>query len=333
MNDYAGNPAVFPVTIPLIDDSDPPDASHFAPTGEALADRTAYLYALSLMFINGVTGGTYAPSAPIIIGGAGIVCPNGSQWELDGNLYLDGTGAFTPTVTFDGAGATALWQGGALAKFDSTSGWEMLNGAHSTMLNGSLLTLQGTVVIGATGSIVGTSAGAGALLINGNVLEINDGTDPTYVTPRTRTIAQPMAFAEVLSNTYFAVAEDSVTDKFSGGKGWYRLTKLVNGAQLAQASIFVKYTAHGAPASAATAALIRTDVTTGTSLTLKTVTINTTAGASQTVSLAPTATEIINDALYAYSIEMTPEQSTGAQAIQWFPPTVQHTAISAARSI
>ena len=40
---YAGNPAVYPASIPLQDDGDPLDASHWNPSQEALADRTANL--------------------------------------------------------------------------------------------------------------------------------------------------------------------------------------------------------------------------------------------------------------------------------------------------
>lgn len=43
MNPYAGNPAVFPATVPLPDDSDPPMAATFNPAPQGLADRTAWL--------------------------------------------------------------------------------------------------------------------------------------------------------------------------------------------------------------------------------------------------------------------------------------------------
>lgn len=41
--DYAGNPASFPATVRLIDDSDPPNAANFSPPQKGLADRTANL--------------------------------------------------------------------------------------------------------------------------------------------------------------------------------------------------------------------------------------------------------------------------------------------------
>lgn len=45
MNDYPGDPTLFPTNIPLIDDSDELDAAHLELAGEALADRTAFLIA------------------------------------------------------------------------------------------------------------------------------------------------------------------------------------------------------------------------------------------------------------------------------------------------
>lgn len=42
---YAGNPATFPATYPIPDDSDPPTAEAFNPSAEALGDRTAWLKA------------------------------------------------------------------------------------------------------------------------------------------------------------------------------------------------------------------------------------------------------------------------------------------------
>lgn len=43
--DYAGNPALYPSTIRLIDDSDGPTAANFAPPQKGLADRTANIVA------------------------------------------------------------------------------------------------------------------------------------------------------------------------------------------------------------------------------------------------------------------------------------------------
>lgn len=42
-SNYAGNPASFPATIPVLDDGDPPEAGTWAPALEGLTDRTANL--------------------------------------------------------------------------------------------------------------------------------------------------------------------------------------------------------------------------------------------------------------------------------------------------
>lgn len=47
-NPYAGNPAVFPVTFDVPDDSDPPNAALFNVAPEALGDRTAFLFNLAI---------------------------------------------------------------------------------------------------------------------------------------------------------------------------------------------------------------------------------------------------------------------------------------------
>jgi hypothetical protein len=80
-NFYNGNEMVYPTSITLIDDSDPPDASHFNPTGETLADRTAYI---NRRFVNGYDGGTYNPSHPIIIGDNGLEMPAAAAWWFYG---------------------------------------------------------------------------------------------------------------------------------------------------------------------------------------------------------------------------------------------------------
>ncbi len=43
--DYAGDPTLFPTTVPVLDDGDPPDAATWGVALEGLADRTAYLQA------------------------------------------------------------------------------------------------------------------------------------------------------------------------------------------------------------------------------------------------------------------------------------------------
>src|SRR6185312_3540049 len=109
-------------------------------------DRSQYVwrqvYVVGHEYINGVYGGTYTPSAPIIVGGSyGMQIPNAGTW---------------------------------------------------TILAGGLLQNNGTIGIGATGAILATSAGVGWLLTNGEGISINDNTNPTFVTPRTADIAQPL---------------------------------------------------------------------------------------------------------------------------------------------
>jgi hypothetical protein len=65
VHNYAGNPASFPTTIPLIDDSDPPDASHFNPGPEGLADRTAWLNAHMLPLSGGTLTGNLVLSSGV----------------------------------------------------------------------------------------------------------------------------------------------------------------------------------------------------------------------------------------------------------------------------
>lgn len=95
MTDYAGNASgagVPHTTIPLVDDSMPPTAMYFNPPLEALADNDAYRAAQIATLnteaaliphkLDGVTGGTYAPAAPIIVSGAGIVRPRNGLLDI-----------------------------------------------------------------------------------------------------------------------------------------------------------------------------------------------------------------------------------------------------------
>ena len=116
--------------------------------------------------IDGGAGGTYAPSAPIIIGGLGldlmgavtlesamtVTAPGGEIHVTDGALRLDATG------TFD-VHASSTWYTGSAADFQS--------GSSVTFASGSTLALNGAVSIGATGVV--TDNAASLWHINGEI--------------------------------------------------------------------------------------------------------------------------------------------------------------------
>jgi hypothetical protein len=341
MNDYAGT-SVFPALIPLIDDSDPPDASNFDPTGEALADRTVWLHDLAIQAINGVTGGVYAPSAPIVIGGQGLICPDGAQWELDGNLYLDGTGAFTPTITLDGAGAHLVAQGGAVVDIDSGSLFQIHVGGSGQIFGalsiGSAASLNvagaeahsGTsTTTHASGSTDTYSAGSTLTLAVGSDCKISDATAPQYTTPLTRVLAQPLVFSTMPNAGWGLLGPDSVTDGMGGQQLSIALTQLVNGASITALLMRMVWSSgHVAPTTAATMQLRKVLLTTGAATLIQSFTIVTTGSPPSTFLIFNLPTpEVVDTDLYAYSLQLNAENGGSAQAIVWYPPRVSFTNI------
>ena len=87
IDQYAGNPGSYPVTVGLIDDSDAPNASNFNPAPQGLADRTSYLtrrVGLAGIDWKGRVGITGLPNAPAgnTFGGCGAWDAAHAQWLL-----------------------------------------------------------------------------------------------------------------------------------------------------------------------------------------------------------------------------------------------------------
>lgn len=95
MHPYAGNPAVYPTAISLIDDSDAPTASNFDAAPQALADRTAFLNANVLYKTGGVVSGTIeiGPGGQIVIDPPARVFVRGLLEVASGATLLFDTGS------------------------------------------------------------------------------------------------------------------------------------------------------------------------------------------------------------------------------------------------
>lgn len=129
---YAGNPALFPATYPIPEDSDPPTAANVNPAFEALGDRTAFLRAMVAhafvpIYVELLAGGTIsipANAAPFAFleavgggggGGAGASNPGNDTHASGGGggggaLLLERIVIITPGE--DHAGAIGAGGGG-----------------------------------------------------------------------------------------------------------------------------------------------------------------------------------------------------------------------------
>lgn len=148
MHPYAGNPAVYPTTISLIDDSDAPDAANFNPAPQALADRTAFINANSLYR----TGGSVTGTIEFAIGSI-LQIDAGAQISLNGLLQV-GSGGLIQL----GPGSELL------AAF----------GSNIVVNPGATETIAGTLTF-STGSSLGGTVSGGTLHSNGNTISLDAG--------------------------------------------------------------------------------------------------------------------------------------------------------------
>lgn len=186
MHNYTPNPTNNPATIPLIDDSDTPDASNFNPTGQALADKVAFALAnrARMRIVAYASAGTVSWTAPANVtqilvlgyggGGGGGGGPGGLD-SLSSPIGYPGApgGAGARTVVrvvtvvpgtaysiVVGAGG-ASGVGGAHGGIAGTDGG---HGASSQLKNGS------TVLFSAAGARGGHASGCTAsTLTTGNL--------------------------------------------------------------------------------------------------------------------------------------------------------------------
>jgi hypothetical protein len=342
-NFYNGNELVYPTSINLIDDSDAPDASHFNPGVENLADRTAFI---NRRYVNGYDGGTYNPSHPIIIGDNGLEMPAAAAWWFYGLLHFDGTitggGAPTPTVNFDGTNALLWLTSGAKMQvtassvtFSAGAAWVMQTGTTASLAGGAELDVatgatifvSGDITVGSGGEIV-VQAGGEVTLARGFDLRIQDGTNPLYTTPRSITVAQPLVMG--LGTTFLSGSSDfdKIVDNGAGGIGNLVLTALVHGSTMTSIVMHLAWASSHTPGVLASATLRKTNMFTGVTTTIAFTaagTINTSGASSTNRSFNLATPEVIDRTLYQYTLQLSGEDGLSAQALTWRAPIVSMT--------
>jgi hypothetical protein len=306
--------------------------------------------------LNGDEGGSWSPSAAIVVGGSGMQLPDGSTWFAYGTLQVDGTPA-VPLVHPAWHGRILLT--GTNAKLDVQSA------ATSTWDTSTTLNLNGTVAYGTTAVVTfgngatvdygngatcthdsgsnlvvalgcaTTFAGAvtfdpatASLSIPGAHITLHDNLAPQFLTPQTRVIAQPV----VVNGTTALVGGDRVVDVVNNTDGFtWQMTKLANGSTVTQIAVNWNSVSTTPGANPAVVSLHRTRYD-GVTVTLGSVNVNPSVVASGT-SLITGLSEVIDDSLYTYWLHYVAESGTGAQSLGWFPPLVTCTHITGAQSI
>lgn len=314
----------------------------YAPTPADLGD----LDAKTFKSIDGDEGGTWSPSAPIIIGGSGLQCPNGATWTVltGGTLTVDGTlSLVSATLNLDpmsgitqygntifetGAlvvwhsGATSNWLSGSLSDFKSGATAHFENGSTLQIDNGCSFLLNGAMTLSGTGAISATGAGTGWLFTNGNGIAIQDGTNPTFASTRTRSIVQPML---AQANGFSAAFGASLNDNAAGTPGnttYLPLTKLINGARWNALSIKYTVSSSHTPTTAASVTLVQVDTLANV---VPYLTVNALTGVSgnQTLTMSLTGlSAFVDDSNYTYYLKVVAEGGTGVQSITWYTPKV-----------
>ncbi len=165
--------------------------------------------------LNGDGGGSWAPTSPIVIGGAGLTAANpitfsaiasiatdsGATLTFPGAVSLFGATTITGAVTFQ-SGATQRWQAGALGVVATGSTWTWNSGSTLTLSGSFLGTLEfqsgfvGTAQSGSSISLAGTTSVGGTLAHTTNTWSLAS-TPLTYANTATVTRSIP----EIVSGT------------------------------------------------------------------------------------------------------------------------------------
>jgi len=216
-----------------------------------------------------------------------------------------------------GAGGKQTFQAGSSSIRNSGSTEEFQSGSIVTYDVGATAIVNGQYIFN-----------AGSLLVTqGQSVIISDGTNPTFLTPRTQTIAQPLFVFS--TSTWTASSGYNFEDAVGGGNQYVcPITKIINGATIASFVVGF-FTSTSAPTSAdATVTLWRTDnsVTPATALSLGTYTVPTglsgLSGYRQTVTVS--TNNIIDVSKYSYFIRII---ASSTQPIVWQPPILNLTQI------
>lgn len=109
--------------------------------------------------INGDDGGTWAPSAPIIIAGSGLVAEPFASEDIT-------NAGFTGAVFFDGS-SNVEFQNGSAVEVQLGSEWYVRDGAAFTFDANSVLTMNGDLEV--TNGVLSTGA-ASTVNLNGTIL-------------------------------------------------------------------------------------------------------------------------------------------------------------------
>lgn len=186
MTPYAGNSAVYPTTISLIDDSDAPDASNFDAAPQALADRTAFLKANSLFTTGGTVTGTIE-----FVSGAILQIDTGAEILLNGIENVNGS--------------IQVLSGGSIL---------VASGATLTINPGAVETIYGSLIF-QTGSRLQGAISTGILNFTGNSISLDAAGGLVANAVNAIQIVSPQGL-EVLSGGSIAWASGSVENFLSG---------------------------------------------------------------------------------------------------------------------
>jgi hypothetical protein len=163
MHDYAGSDT-FWATIPLIDDSDAPNASNFDAAPQALADRTTSLQAHKLTkdATDTITGAiTISTPGELIFAnatgiefesGSGVIFDAGSSLEIAGHVLYD-TGSTIGGPVTRTAGTETIADLGSISI-------ETSSGLSIDVATGLALTVAGALTIGVAGAVKAHTSGA-----------------------------------------------------------------------------------------------------------------------------------------------------------------------------
>jgi hypothetical protein len=296
--------------------------------------------------VDGGAGGTYAPSAPIIVGGSGMQVPSGATWHVlsGGTLNVDSGGVLTVAAgasmsvgcaTYFTAAASIHMASGAPLFADSftvnaaTFAGPTTLGGTTTLGSTTTLAVNGTMTLGATSAA--TIAAGGTLTLPGSAVLINDTTDIKFTVARGRYITQQLSGIVHFADNDWGIVSGTCKMVMSadGSQKTIQLTKLHDGGTVTLLHYLIFGATHaGALGSHPTLQVFRTELSVGITQSLMStgafdvVSAVTTPGFTSSA-FALDQNNVIDNSTYAYFLVITSE--SGANALPtscFYPPKV-----------
>lgn len=270
-------------------------------TGGGITGEIDWKSGSSAQFLSGSQLSVNA-GATFAMGGTGNILSSGSvEWNSNSTFQLDRNSRATIATTL------AFLDGYSIAQFDSGASIQMLTGSNISLANNATLTTN-----------------------KGQDIIIQDTTFPTFSTPYTRVICQPLLPLPFIPACITSISGLFYTDTNAGGVVFQPLTKLLIGQTLTRIDIYYNVSSGHTAATPASVILYKTQPNIGSSSTVNLGSIASvpTSSSGQNQASITGLSEVISPGA-TYVLQITSEQGSASQAIEWWAPFAYFTVSTA----